>query len=98
MLPTSMPTIEPTLSPTFVTLDPTRYPSKSPSNTPEILQYNAENVFIILSIIIAVVAATVAVIGIVHAKCITSNELFRVTMVSIPFFYFYVCYIYILNV
>ena len=98
-IPSKTPSNAPSISPSNnstgnITLqNPTNTPIVSPTDS-NIEQYNAENVFAILSIIIGIFGTIVAIIGIIHAKCFTHNELFQIMMVIIPFFYLYVCKMY----
>ena len=101
------PTKLPTKTPTMRTNEPTRpteIPTNMPTNSPvkeEDLQINSGdinpvNIFVVLSIIIGGTAAIVTIIGFVHARFIARNDLFQIMMVIIPFFYLYVCYIWVL--
>ena len=92
---TSVPTNIPTNLPTNIT----ETPSMSPTTKKEAFQLN---LFVIVSTGIASVTIIVALVGIIHAKCIKPNDLFRISMVILPFFYLYVKlyilqYIYILR-
>ena len=97
---TSSPSRSTTLSPTQYTKTPTSSPtmfgtivddSRVKAGT---FQYNSETVFVILSISIGIIAIIVTIIGIIDAKCIKYNELFRAMMVIMPFAYLYVRNIY----
>ena len=101
--PTRSPSVPPSNNPSNIeSQNSTNIPTETPIDSGPItdnsdidsniliLQYNTENVFALLSIAMASAAAIVAMIGIIHAKCLSYNESFQTIMVIIPFGYLYV--------